>query len=345
MNLMDELTPTAAPTPEATTSTPVSAPIVETPTAPKSLRSGLEEAFDASVKAAPRDPAEVVEQKSKPEVPVKVEPPAEDLTKPVAPAPAERAIPERLKARFGEQWAKLDPAVRETFHQYESNIGRLADKFGKDAGAYKEIQAITAPYQEMIRQEGGTLHGAMSNLFETARILRQGSPEQKVMILRQTAQAFGVPLESLLAERNPATEALASRNLELERAALTTRGREEHTAHQQVDSEIEAFTSNAANVYLQEPGYLETMAGLLQAGQAKDLPDAYNKAAWLHERPRQLEIARQTQQRLAQQQPGIQRAKLAASSINGSSPGPVRVDASKLSLRDTLAAAMDGELS
>jgi hypothetical protein len=338
---MDDLTPTASPSPEASAPTPAPAasPAPAAPAEPKSLRSGLEEAFDASAKTEPS-------AKTEAEAPVKPEAAAKTAETPAETPPAvKRPIPERLKAQFGEKWETLDPTIRDTFHQYESHIGRLADKFGKDARAYQEIQQITAPYQDMIRKEGGTLQGAVSNLFETARILRQGSPEQKVMILRQTAQAFGVPLESLTAQRNPELEALAARNLELERADLTSRAMQDHTASQQVDSEIEAFTSNPANVYLQEPGYLETMAKLVQSGQAKDLQDAYNKAAWLHEKPRQLEIARMNQQRLAQQQPNVQRARLASASVNGQSPGPVRVDASKLSLRDTLAAAMDGELS
>ena len=322
-----------------------------------SIRSGLEAAFAEEAADSPSPapaPTPRVPDATAPAVPtegVTAEAPA------TAPAPAtERPIPERLKSRYGEKWATIPSDIRDTFHEYESNIGRLASTYGKQAKSWDQAQKIFAPYAEMVHKEGGDFHTALSNLLETSRILRQGSPEQKVVLLRQTAQAFGVPLDALVGSAAPAAdgqtrtsinvpdEGLINRLNALEREVLTTRGAETHNTQQQVNSEIEAFMADPANIYLQEPGYLDTMASLIKAGRAENLPEAYKQAAWLHERPRQLEIARQAQQREQASREAAARARRASVSVNGSAPGAVRVDPGKMTLRDTLVAAFDGEL-
>lgn len=335
--------------------------VVDTPTEDTSIRSGLEAAFaetpsaeTSTPKVAPAKPSATspteaesssVKAQTTPVEAAAVNEPA------IEPLPVERAIPERLKAKFGEKWQGLPPEIRDTFHEYESNIGRLANRYGRDAKAWNDAQATFAPYAEMVRSEGGDFNGALSNLLETARILRQGSAEQKIVLLRQTAQMFNVPLAALTGQ--PAAdgtpyrqidEATINRLNQLERESLTNRGVQTHNAHQQVNQDLETFTSDPANIYIHEPGYMETMAMLIKAGKAEGLKDAYAQAAWLHERPRQLENARQNQQRFEQSRQAADRAKRASSSVNGSSPGAVRLNSGKLTLRDTLSAAFDGEL-
>ena len=335
-------------------------PVEEVSTDDTSIRSGLEAAFaesapSAAPAAAPTAapaPADASQSAvTPPAAPAADTPPVDPAVPTETPLQAERGIPERLKSRFGDKWDKLPPEIKSTFHEYESNIGRLAHRYGKDAKAWNDSQAVFAPYAEMVRAEGGDFNGALSNLLETARILRQGTAEQKVVLLRQTAQMFGVSLASLTgapqadgSAQPSVDEATINRLNQLEREVLTTRGMQTHNARQQVNQDLEAFTSDPAHIYLQEPGYMETMAALIKAGKAEGLKDAYEQAAWLHERPRQLEIARQNQQRSEQSRQAAERARRAASSVNGSSPGAVRQDTSKLSLRDTLAAAFDGEL-
>lgn len=326
-----------------------------------SIRGGLEAAFAEAESAAP-PPAPAAPSPSPTPAPQPTSAPAPaDSTAagtdepPAPPAPTERAIPERLKSRFGEKWATIPPEIRDTFHEYETNIGRLASTYGQRAKQWEEAQKVYAPYAEMVAKEGGNFHSAVANLLETSRILRQGTPEQKIVLLRQTAAAFNIPLEALSAGGAPAGEAgapaappineeLINRLNTLERTVLTTRGTEAHNARTQVETEIQTFMSDPANVYLQEPGYLDTMSALIGAGKANDLPEAYRQAAWLHERPRQLEIAKANQQREQAGRETAARARRAASSVNGSAPGTVKPDPNKMSLRDTLSAAYDGEL-
>lgn len=86
------------------------------------------------------------------------------------------------------------------------------------------------------------------------------------------------------------------------------------------------------------------MQKLIRAGAAADLKSAYEQAAWLHDRTRQLEIAKANQHRVKDVVGQANRARQAAVSVNGNSPGPVKRDQSKMTLRETLEAAYNGDL-
>lgn len=325
------------------------------------LREELEKSFDSAAKPADDGGTKVVESSAKPlATPPVGQKPGDDPGQDVkdvaalqAAADANRPIPERLKAKWGDKWEKLDPATRAQFHDYESDIGRVTSKYGKDAKAWNDTLRVFAPYEQMVRAEGGTVHTAMGNLLETARILRQGTPEQKVHMVQQMLHAYGINLpgagnaapagESTQAASSGLSPELLNRINQLERGLLTREAEETHNTRQQVNSAVETFLADSANVYLQEPGYLDTMQALIRSGKADDLKSAYDQAAWLHDRPREMEIAKRNLTRTSAAAGAAVRAKSAAVSMNGSSPGLAVRDLSKLSLRDELAAHLDGD--
>lgn len=330
---------------EVDTAVESTTPAADTPTEAPSLRDALGEAYD---KVTATDPAIKVESAADPVAAAKAVVPGAE-TPPVVP-PTD-TIPERLKTKLGEKWATIDPTIKAEFREYESAIGRMADKYGKAAKEWDTIQRTVAPYQEMLRQENGNVHGAIANFFETARILRQGSPEQKQGILIAMSQAYKIPLPGA----QPGSEAPAggAANLSpefldrinrLEQRELTERAAAEHNARTQVDNDLNVFIGDAKNVYVKEPGLLNTMAALISAGKAEGLADSYEQAIWLHEGPRNAEIAKRAAANNAPRVAAAQRARQAGVSVNGNAPGTVKLDASKMSLRDTLSAAFDGEL-
>jgi len=259
-------------------------------------------------------------------------------------AAAGRGIPERLKAKWGATWDKIDPQVKEQFHAYETDIGRVTSKYGKAAKAWEDTLKVYAPYEAIVKEEGGNFHGAVANLFETARILRKGTPEQKVHLLGQIATTFNIPFPNgQTAQPGPSDEMINRLNA-LERQALTADAEVAHNARERVNSEVDTFLANPDNIYLQEPGYLDTMQALISSGKAPDLKSAYEQAAWLHERTRQLEIAKANQNRISSASSQAARARSAAISVNGLSPGPAKRDQSQMTLRETLEAAYNGDL-
>jgi hypothetical protein len=276
---------------------------------------------------------------------------AKDLKALDAAAAANRPIPERLKAKWGDRWDKLDPEVRDQFHAYESDVGRVTSKYGKAAKNWEETQRVLAPYMSMIEAEKGTVHGAIGNLFETARILRQGTPDQKLHLVRQMGQHFGIPLERLGAgsEAAPGAPAPApaidyDRLAQLERMVLTQSADVVHNTRTQINSELDEFIADPQNVYVQEPGYLDTMAQLISSGRAQDLKSAYEQAAWLHERTRVLEVAKMNERKAREAASAAAQAQRATVSPGGGTLGNVRRDTSKMSTRELLEAAYNGEL-
>lgn len=330
-----------------------------------SLRDAISAAYDeASGEPAAREtptetPADTTPAKEPPAA--ETEPPVKPTTEKPAETPTpevdEHPIPERLKSTLGEKWTTLPSDVRAAFRSYETNIGRIADRYGKDAKAWNTTMEVFSPYAEMVEKEGGNFHGAVANLFETARILRQGSPAQKVHLVNEIIRSFGVPYGQQApvtgGDQPPTAQpaapaipdpAFIDRFNMLERQVLTTQATAQHNLRATVNSEIESYLSRPDRPYLQEPGYLATMASLINSGKAQNLDEAYNSAAWLHEGTRTREIARLNAERAASQASQVVRAKSAAVSVPGNATGTVRRDPSKMSLRDTLAAAYDGEL-
>jgi hypothetical protein len=329
-------------------------PIDDTPAdPPASLRDSLSAAYDEHAEDAPETPAAAPASDKPTTSPTTAE---EDVVDPAEFQP-ERPIPERLKAKFGDKWATLDPAIRSEFHEYETSIGRLASKYGQDAKQWNQVQQTFAPYREMVTKEGGDFFTATRNLLETARLLRVGSPEQKRGIIQTMISTFGVDLRAGVAGETPdqpgstvpgdyanLSPALLDRIARIEQNWLTKDAQEHENLRTRVDNDLNTFLADTANVYTQEPGFLETMAQLIQVGRAEGLEDAYKQAAWLHDGPRAVEMAKANQIRTANRAAQAKRARTAAVSVNGNAPGNVRLDAGKMSLRDTLSAAYDGDL-
>ena len=314
---------------------------------PASLRDELSAAYDAQTKPEPaEDKPAPVSVEADPNEPRVV---SELGTVPSDPALATDPIPHHLKGKLDTQWAALPPEVKSAFHEYESNIGRIANRYGRGAKNWERAEQAFAPYAEMVQSEGGDYHTAVTNLFETARILRAGHPEQKIGLAHTLVKNFGIPHRlnpdgSMTVAPTRSDPALLERMTNLESQHSTRAAQQNYDVQQVVDQTLDSFVNDPQNVYLREPGYLDTMAMLIETGKARDLADAYTQAAWLHEGSRALEIAKRNQSRVQAQQQTAARAKAAGVSVNGNATGTPRVDPSKMSTRETLEAAWNGEL-
>lgn len=257
--------------------------------------------------------------------------------------------PARLRERFGQHWAQFPPEIKQAFREYESAIGRLGNRYGQAAQQWNQLQQVFAPYEQMVKSEGGTLQTATQNLFETARILRQGHPEQRVALVMQMLPAFKIPHQQLPDGRivlSPPTSdpRLLAQLSQLEGQRLTQQSERVHNLRNEVDSELESFLADPANPYIQIPGYAESMAVLIESGKARDLADAYQQAAWLHEESRNLEFAKRAKSEATRRGNQAQAARSAAVSVPGNAPGTLQPSTKGMSLRDELAARLEGTL-
>jgi hypothetical protein len=89
---------------------------------------------------------------------------------------------------------------------------------------------------------------------------------------------------------------------------------------------------------------IDDMAGLIETGQARSMPEAYRKAVWLNENTRTKMLARSRSEENAKAQRRAERAVRAASSLTGASGANGAFNPENMSIRDTINAAWSGGL-
>ena len=244
-------------------------------------------------------------------------------------------------------WATLPEDVRASILKREADAHK---EFTAPDGALRlgrEIKNIIAPYEAQIRAEGATPAQAVESLLNTAYVLRSGTPEQKRALILNTAKQYGVDLGSLQQEEeyvDPTIAQLKAQVEELKRLAdpnyiKSTLTREMEST--KIQSDIAAFASDPANVHFETVKPL--MASILNAGQARDLKEAYDMACMANPTIRStLEAAKAAEQEAKRKQE-VMAKKRAASSVTGSSavPSNARATNPKSSVEDDLRAAFD----
>jgi len=183
------------------------------------------------------------------------------------------------------------------------------------------MKDVATPYIPIIKAEGGTPEAAVKDLLNTAYILRTAPPAQKVNLVRQICQQYGVDVSQLAQTQtnmDPALETLQQRldRLEFERS------QEKQFAEQQEDariqSEIQAFSADPKNIYFDQ--VKAAMAPLLGSGTVKDLQEAYDQACWANPAIRAILLTAQETEKETAKKTALQSKKNAGVSVTGN-PG------------------------
>jgi hypothetical protein len=276
----------------------------------------------------------------------------EEETAPVEPVAAEpvKEIPPPPQS-WGESvkqsWASLPDDVRASILKREADAHK---EFTAPDGALRlgrEVKEIVTPYMAQIQAEGATAPQAIASLLNTAHILRTGTPEQKKALILNTAKQFGVDIGAVQEEQeyvDPTIAQLKSQVEELKRLADPNYIRSTLTKEMEstkIQSDIAAFASNSANVHFETVKPL--MASILNAGQAKDLKEAYDMACMANPTIRSTLEAAKAAETEAKRKQEIMAKKRAASSVTGSSAVPSNAKATnpKSSVEDDLRAVFD----
>lgn len=275
------------------------------------------------------------------------EEPKEELVQKAEPVKEIHPPPQSWGESVKANWANLPEDVRASILKREADAHK---EFTAPDGALRlgrEIKNIIAPYEAQIRAEGATPAQAVESLLNTAYILRSGTPEQKKSLILNTAKQYGVDLGSLQQEEeyvDPTIAQLKAQVEELKRLADPNYIRSTLTREMEstkIQSDIAAFASDPANVHFETVKPL--MASILNAGQARDLKEAYDMACMANPTIRStLEAAKAAEQEAKRKQE-VMAKKRAASSVTGSSavPSNARATNPKSSVEDDLRAAFD----
>lgn len=253
--------------------------------------------------------------------------------------------PVSLKAEMKAKWKDLPSDVRAEWSRREGEIHRAMTAKDGDLNLGRTIKEIAAPYEAIIRSEGGTVEGAFKDLLNTSYILRTGSPQQKAQAIQAAIQQFGVDVRLLGQGQQQVDPNIAH----LQREIQTLRQQanpetiksqlQEQMERDNIQKQISEFAANPKNAHFET--VRSQMGALITSGQAKDLQDAYEQACWANPSIRSELLKAQSAQEAEKKKAEMAKKKNAAASVmgspDGSSPATITV---KKSIRDNLKEAM-----
>lgn len=239
----------------------------------------------APKEAAPEEPASPVEAVAQ---------------EPAAPVEVPASVPPELQ-RLGLKKEEADAIAKNPVAM--NAIIRRSEEMHKGLEQYREKAQIGAAFEQAISPYMATIQGlgvrpevAVQKLMAADHSLRYGTPQQKQAMLAQISRDYGIePMtqEQLASQPQADPEVAALRQqLQQTQAWIEQQNQaKEWQERNELNSSIEKFASNPSNAYFND--VRNEMAGLLQAGLAASLEDAYEKAIYANPAIRAKVIAEQ----------------------------------------------------
>lgn len=262
-------------------------------------------------------------------------PQAQDGAQAAAPAAAEPISPEGTPAPAGQppsglspavkaMWATLPAEVRADFDKRERESYSALEQRAAQLKRYEPLEAAIAPHRQRLALAGVDDAQYVRKLIAADEMLRGPN---RIEAIAHIARGYGIDLRQL-AQPGPDQPQQAQMPPEYVQLAQTVQTLQQQLSQQtsaaqqaeeaKVQSDIQAFSKD--HIYFEN--VKADMAGLLRAGAAKDLNDAYDKACWARDDIRPLLRKDEDQKRQAQAAEAARakasQAKAAAGSITGS---------------------------
>ena len=262
------------------------------------------------------------------------------------------APPSSWSATAKAEFAKLPEVIRQEVLKREADIERGKAQWDQKAARLNRLDAVLAPRTERFRLAGIDEAHAVQALLAAQDLLER----DPVSGLSYLARQYGVDLRRSAQPPGPGQQPPQGRAQlppELRRIAeevQTLKGvfaqqqnAAEHARRSESLTHVQGFAADPSRLYFEN--VREAMAGLLRAGRASDLDDAYQQATWSDPEIRALFLREQAGQAQLQARGAasakVADARRASGSVTGSpSPGatPGRTSPTA-TLRDELEAA------
>ena len=242
----------------------------------------------------------------------------EAVTDTNAPAtiPTDKPAPNTWKKEAQAEWIKLPANVREEVERREADFHKGIEQYKTKAQYGDSMERAIAPYMATINSFNVSPDIAVNELLKSDHTLRHGNVGEKLAMVGKIFRDYGInPQEAFNYFQNgaPPADPRDLRIENLERANQQQQNMAEQRDTDSLNSEITKFSSDPLH------NHFETvkgqMAALLQAGQAKDLSDAYEQAIYANPTTRSLVLAEQQTKSKAEATQKAQAAKN-ASSVN-----------------------------
>lgn len=199
-------------------------------------------------------------------------------------APTAKQPPQSWTQPAKERWATLPPEIQDEVLKRESDVERGFAKNAEVRQFGEEVARVVTPHMQMIQSEGGNALGAISDLLNTAALLRQGSPEQKRNAISEICKRFNIDMGGGYPQSQPEGEAYVDPDIAALRGEIAElkKFRDMSTQERQAKAwanageAITSFKADKTNTHFE--AVKDTMAQLLSSGMASDLKGAYELA-------------------------------------------------------------------
>lgn len=309
----------------------------------KTIEEQLNEAFEEHTEAA-QDPADVVET---PE-PLAEEPVAQEPETVVEePVIEEKPVidpPQAWTAEAKKDWANIPTHIQAEIIKRENDTHKMFTSREGELRLGREMKDVIDPFMPLIKEAGAEPKALIHDLLGTVNTLKNGTEEQKIMVMRNIAEGYGVDLQKVMGyQQNPINQLygeLNSLKQQLNPQAIINQLQEQQEAVR-IQSEVDTFAADPKNVHFEK--VKPFMGSLLNSGQAKDLREAYDMACYAIPEIRSTMLvktddAAKRKAELAQKKNAAVSIKGSSSVVHGNTKPPIRT------LEEELAANFDAAL-
>lgn len=210
--------------------------------------------------------------------------------------------PNTWKKEVATEWGNLPEVVRQEILRREEDVHKGIEGYRTAANLGDTFYNTAKDFVPDIQARGIQPLEMVKSFFEIEKVLARGSNDEKVNVLQRLANEYGIVLDGngsytfqddSVMELKQQLQALTAR--ENERVALS-----ETEKKSKISNEINTFASDPANVHFDTVA--DDMAVLIRANSSMSLKDAYNKAVWMNDKTRAIEVAKQTESKLKEEE-------------------------------------------
>ena len=207
-----------------------------------------------------------------------------------------------LRKEEADAFVKADPKLREAFLRRSEEMHKGIEQYRETANFGQTMYKAVQPYEATLRSMGTSPEKAVQILFNADHQLRYGTSQQKAAMFSKLAGDYGIDLNQFTqvdqSQIDPnvklalqRAEAAEQRSIQSQQYIDQLRQQDEQRTAQTLYSEIAKYSADPAYPHFE--ALRNEMAGLLQAGLASDLKEAYDKAIYANPVIRTQIIAKQ----------------------------------------------------
>lgn len=204
------------------------------------------------------------------------------------------AAPKTWRKEAAEAFSTLPKVVQDEVLKREDDIFKGIEHYKNDATFGQKMRMSVEKYLPVLERYGIPVEAQVAATMDAHYRLALGSPEEKLAVVQQIIQDYGVDAARVVSEVglvSPEVSQLQTRIRALESQLNADAQQREFTARSEVERQITEFSRDPANPHFEV--LANDMAAIIRGEPGISLKDAYAKAVWANPQTRELELAKQ----------------------------------------------------